>query len=74
MPTLNQKRLDDVTNMRYILIYLINRGPSKRSELSKYVERSEVTVINRLNRMMDMKIIAANGAKYSPNRTYKSIV
>lgn len=65
-------QLDSVE--KSILIYLINRGPSKRSELSKYVERSEVTVINRLNRMMDMKVIAANGTKYSPNRTYKSIV
>ena len=56
-----------------LLTYMINRGPASRAELSNYISKSEGTVRNRLNNLLKLGLIEADGKKYAPNRTYRFI-
>ena len=44
-----------------------------RAELCEHTNKSNGTVSNRLNNLLDMKIIKRNGNKYDPNHTYSLI-
>ena len=57
-----------------LLTYIINHGPARRSELSAYTKRSSGTILKRLNTLIDMELVKANGGKYDPNRTYEAIL
>ena len=57
-----------------LLTYIINHGPTRRSELSAYTKRSSGTILKRLNTLIDMELVKANGGKYDPNRTYEAIL
>lgn len=64
-------KLDSIEQI--LLTYMINRGSASRSELSNYVSKSEGTVRNRLNNLLKIGLIEADGKKYDPNRTYRFI-
>jgi ATP-dependent DNA helicase RecG len=53
-----------------LIVYMVNKGPSKRTELCKYTGKSGGTVMNRLRKLIDIGIVRANGNNYDPNRTY----
>lgn len=57
-----------------LLTYMINRGPASRSELSNYAMKSNGTIVNRLNHLLEIGLVTAIGKKYDPNRTYKAIL
>lgn len=58
-----------------LLTYMINHGPASRSQLSAYTEKkSPGTVITRLNHLIEMGLVKANGSKFDPNRTYEAII
>ena len=66
-------KLDRIQQM--LLTYMINHGPASRSDLSVYVEnRSAGTILARLNVLISMGIVKANGSKFAPNRTYEAIL
>ena len=62
--------LDPVEQM--ILTYVLNRGPASRAQLEAYTAKSASTVRNRLNHMLDLSIIKANGNQFDPGRTYEA--
>lgn len=66
------EHLDMVEQM--LLTYLVNHGPSSRAQLSDFVDKSSGTVINRLNHLIEIKLVKANGTKFDPNRTYEAIL
>lgn len=53
---------------------MINRGPASRSEPSNYTMKSNGTIVNRLNHLLEIGLITAIGKKYDPNRTYKAML
>ena len=57
-----------------LLTYMINRGPASRSELSNYTMKSNGTIVNRLNHLLEIGLVTAIGKKYDPNRTYKAML
>ena len=65
-------QLDKVSQM--IVTYLANHGPAGRGELEKYTGKSEGTIRNRLNMLIEMQIVKANGNTYDPKRTYEVVV
>ena len=66
-------KLDRIQQM--LLTYMINHGPASRSDLSVYVEnRSAGTILARLNVLISMGLVKANGSKFAPNRTYEAIL
>ena len=64
--------LDPVEQM--LLTYLVNRGPASRAQLAAYAGKSAGTVIGRLNHLMEIGLVKANGIKYDPNRTYEAVL
>lgn len=64
--------LDLVEQM--LLTYMVNHGPASRAELSEYVDKSAGTVISRLNHLMEIGVVKANGTRYDPNRTYEAVL
>lgn len=64
--------LDMVEQM--LLTYLVNHGPASRAELSEYADKSAGTVIGRLNHLIEMGLVKANGSTFDPNRTYEAIL
>jgi ATP-dependent DNA helicase RecG len=64
--------LDSVEQV--LLTYLVNHGAAKRQQLSDYTHRSSGTVINRLNHLMEVGLVKANGSLYDPNRTYEATI
>ncbi len=65
---------DNLDNLEQILLtYMINRGPASRSELANYTNKSIGTIVKRLNNLLKMGLIDAEGKTYAPNRTYKFI-
>lgn len=66
-------KLDRIQQM--LLTYMINHGPASRSDLSVYVEnRSAGTILARLNLLISMGLVKANGSQFAPNRTYEAIL
>ena len=66
---------DSLDNIEQALLtYMINRGPASRSELSNYTMKSNGTIVNRLNHLLEIGLVTAIGKKYDPNRTYKAIL
>ena len=57
-----------------LLTYMINRGPASRAELSDYIKKSDRTILNRLNHLLNVGLIEADGKKSSPNRIYKAVL
>ena len=57
-----------------ILTYLTNKGASKRADLAKYTRKSDSTIRMRLNHLMEIGLVAANGAKNDPGRVYSAII
>ncbi len=57
-----------------LLTYMVNHGPASRAELSEYVDKSAGTVITRLNHLMEVGVVKANGTRYDPNRTYEAVL
>lgn len=53
-----------------ILTYLMNKGPAKRMELVRYTEKSTGTISNRLNHLIELGLVEANGLQNDPSRTY----
>ena len=64
--------LDMVEQM--LLTFMVNHGPASRAQLSEYVDKSTGTVISRLNHLIEIGLVKANGSKYDPNRTYEAIL
>ena len=62
--------LDDVE--KALLTFMFNHGPAKRQQLEDYVRKSQGTVIGRLNQLMTLGLVKANGSRYDPNRTYEA--
>ena len=56
-----------------ILVYMGSKTNVTRAELCEHTNKSNGTVSNRLNNLLDMKIIKRNGNKYDPNHTYSLI-
>ena len=65
------EQLDEIE--RGIFSYLLNRGKANSATLSKYVNKSTVTVIKRLNHLINLKLVKPNGNKFDPRRTYEAI-
>ena len=57
-----------------LLVYMMNRGPASRAELSKYTGKSYGTVRTRINHLIDIGLVAAKEAKYAPNQTYEVVI
>ena len=57
-----------------LLTYLVNHGPASRAELSEYADKSAGTVIGRLNHLIEMGLVKANGSTFDPNRTYEAVL
>ena len=57
-----------------LVSYMVNHGPASRSELEAYTGKSEGTIRNRLNKLIDLRIVKANGIKFDPKRTYEVIM
>lgn len=57
-----------------MLTYMINHGPASRSELSNHTKKSDGTILNRINHLLEIGLIMANGKKFDPNRTYDVIL
>ena len=68
----NWLQLDDTEQQ--ILTFLANHGPSGRAQLCAYTGKSSGTVINRLNSLIAIGLVKANGSKFDPNRTYEAIL
>ena len=64
--------LDLVEQM--LLTYMVNHGPASRAQLSDFVDKSAGTVISRLNHLIDIGLVKANGSKFDPNRTYEAVL
>lgn len=62
--------LDDVE--KALLTFMFNHGPAKRQQLEDYVRKSQGTVIGRLNQLMALGLVKANGSRFDPNRTYEA--
>lgn len=56
---------------RQILIFIMNKGATSRSVLVEHMEKSAGTIIAKLNHLMDIGIVKANGNRYDPKRTYE---
>ena len=68
----NWLMLDDIEH--HLLTFMVNHGPSKRSELESYAGKSSGTVISRIKHLMEIGLVKSNGSKYDPNRTYEAIL
>lgn len=64
--------LDEIE--KRILTYLVNHGPASRAQLEAFTKKSEGTVRNRLNRLIDIHLVKANGNQYAPGRTYEAVL
>lgn len=64
------EKLDELE--KKILTYMTNRGAVRRHVIEEYTEKSSKTITTRLNHMMELGIVKANGSKYDPNRTYEA--
>ena len=62
--------LDDIE--KALLTFMFNHGPAKRQQLADHVKKSPGTVIGRLNQLMTLGLVKANGSRYDPNRTYEA--
>lgn len=60
--------LDELERM--IILYMMSRGSCKTSELKRYTKKSTATIVKRLNHLIELNVVEANGDKYDPNRTY----
>ena len=63
--------LDDVE--KAIVTCMKENGKTSRSKLEKYTHKSRGTVINRLNKLLDKRIIKVNGDIHDPKRTYELV-
>lgn len=68
----NWTKLDDLE--KKILTYIINQGPTKKSQLVAYTGKAPGTINSRLNHLLECDLIEPNGKKSSPNRTYEAVV
>ena len=64
--------LDDIE--RQLLTYIVNHGATGRAKLEKLTGKSHNTVVRRMNHLMELELVKANGSKSDPNRTYESII
>lgn len=64
--------LDNVE--RNILTYIINHGPASRSELSNHTGKSDRTILNRINHLIEIGLVIATSKKFDPNRTYEAVI
>jgi len=55
---------------KMILTYMTSRSESTRAELVKLTGKSNVTIVSRLNHLIELNIIKRNGSKYDPKQTY----
>ena len=63
--------LDEIDHQ--ILVYMSNNAIVSRSELEDYTKRSNRTVTTRLNKMINMGVIKANGNSHDPKRSYSIV-
>ena len=63
--------LDEIDHQ--ILVYMSNNANVSRSELEDFTKRSNRTVTTRLNKMMNMGVIKANGNSHDPKRSYSIV-
>ena len=63
--------LDEIDHQ--ILVYMSNKVLVSRSELEEYTRRSNRTVTTRLNKMINMGVVKANGNAHDPQRTYSMV-
>lgn len=63
--------LDEIDHQ--ILVYMSNNANVSRSELEDFTKRSNRTVTTRLNKMMNMGVIMANGNSHDPKRSYSIV-
>lgn len=64
--------LDDLE--KTIITYMSSKASVTRSELCEMTGKSNGTISNRLNKLMDAGVILQNGNKYDPNHTYSLLV
>ena len=63
--------LDEIDHQ--ILVYMSNNANVSKSELEDFTKRSNRTVTTRLNKMMNMGVIKANGNSHDPKRSYSIV-
>ena len=57
--------------MMEILKSLVSRGAVGRASLESETEKSSRTITKRINHLMELNLIKANGNVYDPKRTYE---
>lgn len=65
-------QLDPVEQM--IITYLVNHGPAGRSQLEDCTNKSQGTVIHRLNSLIAKGLVRPDGATYAPGRKYEALI
>ena len=61
--------LDDLE--KTILTIMVSRGAVGRASLESETEKSSRTITKRINHLMELNLIKANGNVYDPKRTYE---
>lgn len=56
-----------------ILVYMASNAAVNRAELESYTNRSNRTISTRLNKMIDMGVIKANGRAHDPKCSYSIV-
>ena len=53
-----------------ILVYMVSQKAVTCSNLTQQVKKSKRTVLNRLNKLIELNIVQINGNKHDPHHTY----
>lgn len=64
--------LDDLE--KAIVTYMGSKAEVTRAELNEVTGKSNATIANRLNKLMDRNLVKRNGNKYDSNQTYSLVV
>ena len=64
-------QLDDLEQQ--ILVYMASNSVVSRASLEKHTKRSNRTITTRLNNMINLGIIKANGNSHDPKRSYSIV-
>ena len=64
--------LDDLEKL--IVTYMGSKAEVTRAELNELTGKSNATIANRLNKLMDRNLVKRNGNKFDSNQTYSLVV
>lgn len=65
-------KIDDLE--KDIVTYMMNKGTVRRADLEKFTQKSAGTIRTRLNHLISLNLVKANGKKYDPNLTYEIVL